>query len=72
MKIESENTTYDGAEQITGLKRGTLFALVCRRKIPHLRVGPRLVLFPVQELREWLERHRVGTSQTSGRKAVRS
>lgn len=71
-EIETENTSYDGAERITGLKRGTLQALVCRKRIPHIRVGRRLVLFPVEALRKWLEQHRVESAPVSRRKAVRS
>lgn len=49
---------YDLAQQVTGLKRGTLHALVSRRKIPHTRLGPRLVVFDKEELRAWMaEQH---------------
>lgn len=45
---------YDGARRYLGLKRGTLYSLVCRGRIPHIRLGKRLVLFSVKELDEWL------------------
>lgn len=48
---------YGGAEKITGLPRPTLRWLVHEKRIPHVRVGPRLVLFHVSELRAWLEAH---------------
>jgi len=49
---------YDLAQQVTGLKRGTLHALVSRNRIPHTRLGPRLVVFDRDELRAWMtEQH---------------
>lgn len=55
----TENVGYAEANQITGINTNTLYALVHAKRIPHLRIGKRHVLFPVAELREWLEQHRV-------------
>lgn len=52
---------YDLAQQITGLKRGTLYALVSRKRIPHRRLGRRLVIFDRAELERWLEGYAVAT-----------
>lgn len=48
---------YGGAAKTTGLNRPTLRWLVHEKRIPHVRVGPRLVLFRVSELKAWLEAH---------------
>jgi excisionase family DNA binding protein len=50
---------YQDAARFLALPLATLRGLVARRRIPHHRVGPRLVLFNPQEVKEWLEAHRV-------------
>ena len=45
---------YSLAEEVTGLSRGTLYSMVCRKQIPHTRLGGRLVRFSKKELREWM------------------
>ncbi|MEO1480823.1 MAG: excisionase family DNA-binding protein [Myxococcota bacterium] len=42
-----------------GIPLGTLYAKVARRGIPHVRLGPRHVLFDWDELDRWIEEHRV-------------
>jgi len=42
------------AETLTGLQRPTIYGLVSKRKIPHLKQGKRLY-FSRQELIEWLK-----------------
>ncbi len=56
---------YHGAHDVTGLKLGTLYAMVKERRIPHVRLGPRLVRFSVAKLRAWMEANSV--APTSGR-----
>jgi excisionase family DNA binding protein len=63
-----ENVGYAGAEEITGVTKGTLYGLVAQKRIPHIRLGKRHVLFSVKELRDWLDLHRV----VSNAKSVRS
>jgi excisionase family DNA binding protein len=46
--------TYAEAAQRTALPIGTLYALVSRKEIPHVRFGKRLVRFPVAELDAWI------------------
>jgi excisionase family DNA binding protein len=49
---------YREAAKVTGLPVGTLRALVCRRQIPHYRLGKRIVRFKQSELEQWLrDRH---------------
>ena len=45
---------YEEAAKVLGMKRGTLYALVSRRQIPHVRLSRRMVRFPESELRQWL------------------
>jgi excisionase family DNA binding protein len=57
---------YRGAAACTGLPVGTLYALVSHRRIPHLRLGPRLVRFSSLQLREWLATHSIPDSRSPG------
>lgn len=50
---------YAEAAAHLGLKLGTLKAMVCRKEVPHIRLGPRLVVFDSSELDEWLLARRV-------------
>ncbi|GEL75283.1 helix-turn-helix transcriptional regulator [Myxococcus virescens] len=54
-----EKVRYDGAAVMTGLKRPTLYAMVSRKQIPHIRLGPRLVVFSRDELEKWMAARRV-------------
>lgn len=47
------------------LPPGTVDTLVFRRQIPHVRLGKRLVRFPVADLEEWIRQRMV--SPTGGR-----
>jgi len=46
---------YYEAAAYLGLSKGTLYAMVSRRQIPHVRLGPRLVRFSRAELDAWLD-----------------
>ena len=50
---EKDMLTYDEAAAVLAVPKGTLYAMVSRRLIPHVRMGPRLVRFPRAELEEW-------------------
>jgi excisionase family DNA binding protein len=50
---------YKEAHAQTGLPLGSLYALVSTKRIPHLRLGKRHVLFDAEELMAWLQQHRV-------------
>lgn len=58
-QAESQRGGYQAAQAWTGIKRGTLHALVSQKRIPHYRVGPRLVIFDRIELEAWLAAGRV-------------
>lgn len=61
--------SYKETHDLTGIATGTLYSLVSRKEIPHIRLGKRHVLFPVQELLEWCEKHKV--KGTGGSKEAR-
>lgn len=50
---------YAFAEEITGLCRNTLYALVHQRRIPFSRISSRLVIFRRNELQAWLDERAV-------------
>jgi len=54
-KMDS-HLTYSEVAQLLGLKPGTLYSLVSRKRIPHIKLGKRLVRFPRRLLLEWIER----------------
>jgi len=47
--------TYKQVGQLTGLPAGTLYDMVAKGAIPHVRLGPRLVRFPRAEVGQWLK-----------------
>ncbi len=57
---QDEKLRYGGAAALTGLKIPTLQSMVCRKQIPHYRLGKRLVVFSKIELIEWMAARRVG------------
>jgi excisionase family DNA binding protein len=57
---------YDGLARMTGLKRGTLGAMVHRGTIPHIRIAPRTVRFSAAAIREWIEARKVPALPTGG------
>ncbi|MGQ0506758.1 MAG: helix-turn-helix domain-containing protein [Myxococcaceae bacterium] len=53
-----EMLNYPDAARLLGVCVGTLYCWVHERRIPHVRLGPRLVRFRRAELDGWLaERH---------------
>lgn len=60
---------YREAARMLGLPIGTLYSMVSKRHLPHLRLGPRLVRFDPVALQQWVESHRVGTEAASARGA---
>ncbi len=45
---------YAAAAELLQLPVGTVYALVSQKRIPHIRLGRRLVRFSEATLREWL------------------
>jgi len=46
---------YNFAHAVTGLKFGSLRALVSTGQIPHRRIGPRTVIFERAALERWIK-----------------
>lgn len=59
MESKAKYIDYKQAVELTGLKKGSLYAMVSQKRVPHLRLGGRHVLFDREELMRWLEKHRV-------------
>lgn len=51
--------TYKQAADYLALPRGTLRALVSRKRIPHFRIGPRSVTFDRDALDQWIGERKV-------------
>ncbi len=71
MKEQTQILDYDQTESFTGIVKGTLYTLVHRRAIPHIRLGGRLVRFKRDELEKWLGRHEVPEAKVGTDKKVR-
>lgn len=56
---EERLLTYEQASQLLMVPKGTLYSWVHCRRIPHIRLGPRLVKFRPSDLTQWVEAHRV-------------
>jgi excisionase family DNA binding protein len=54
---------YSAAAKRLGVPLGTLYALVCRRLIPHVRLGPRFVRFESAALDQWIAERRIGVTE---------
>ncbi len=46
--------SYDDAADLLSLPKGTLYSLVNQRRIPYVRLGPRLVRFDKNKLEAWV------------------
>lgn len=61
-----EHLTYQQTAAYLGLSVGTLYSMVARHQIPHVRLGRRLVRFPKRELDAWLAARFVGPGRAAG------
>jgi excisionase family DNA binding protein len=50
---------YKEAASFLNVAVGTLYAKVCRKEIPHLRLSGRLVRFDSEEIEQWVAAHSV-------------
>lgn len=50
---------YRAAAAFIGVPLSTLYSMVCRKQIPHIRLGGRLVVFSRAELETWMNERRV-------------
>jgi excisionase family DNA binding protein len=56
---DADVINYQAASKYTGIGISTLYSLVARQQIPHIRLSGRLVLFRKSELDAWLREHAV-------------
>ena len=54
-----ELMNYDETAEMLGLAKGTVYAMVHQNRIPHIRLGRRLVRFDRAELQKFVDDHRV-------------
>lgn len=67
-----EMLSYVEASRMLGVPVGTLYFWVSRRRIPHVRLGKRLVRFRRAEIDAWIAKHQVpavGETDLAGREA---
>lgn len=55
--------SYQQVAELAGVPVGTVYAWVSRKRIPHIRLGPRLVRFDPAELTAWIDEHRVALAR---------
>jgi excisionase family DNA binding protein len=58
--------TYSQTAKTYNFKLGTLYALVAQNRIPHVRLGRRLVRFSRVAIEVWLNEHLVQSSNKTG------
>ncbi len=56
---ENTRVNYKGAAEYLGLSEFTLRRYVSLGFVPHLKLGPKLVRFNIQDLDKWLESRKV-------------
>jgi excisionase family DNA binding protein len=54
MEPNKRRVRYKAAAEYTGIPEGTLRSMVCTKTIPHIRIGPRMVLLDLDQLDQWL------------------
>ena len=59
---DSDLLSYEEASSFLNVPINSLYSLVCKKRIPHLRLGRRFVRFSKRELQEWLNTHRIKAS----------
>jgi excisionase family DNA binding protein len=59
MTMTNIRVGYAAAAEYIGIPTGTLRSLVYRRRVPHIRLGPRLVRFDLAAVDRWLIEHAV-------------
>jgi excisionase family DNA binding protein len=65
VNANSTHLTYSEAAQFLGVPVGTLYSMACRRQLPHVRLGKRIVRFPRHELEAWVAKCHVEAVESS-------
>jgi len=53
----------DQVAQMTGYKVGTVYQLVCQRRIPFIKLSTKALRFDRAEIERWIESHREGADK---------
>ena len=61
--VVSQRIPYAAAAKHLGLKIQTLRTMVHRRQVPHIRLGPKLVVFDTDVLDAWLNERSVAANE---------
>jgi len=61
-EVTDEMLDYGQMAKEFNIKKGTLHCWVHQRKIPHIRLGPRLVRFRRVHIEEWLKEREVAST----------
>lgn len=59
---QSKLTDYKGAAERLAIPIATLRSLVCKKRIPHVRLGCRFVRFDLDALDKWIEERAVSVA----------
>lgn len=59
---QSDLVTYAQAALLLGVPPSTLYSLVCRKQVPHVRLSRRLVRFSRAGLSAWVAEHAVAAT----------
>lgn len=60
---------YQQAAKLMGVPVGTVYSLVFQKRIPHVRLGSRLVRFSENTLVRWLAEHTVDVTAIAAQTA---
>ncbi len=60
-----ELLNYTTAAAFLGMRIGTLYGMVSKKQIPHIRINKRIVRFSKEELKNFIEKHRVDLEKIS-------
>jgi excisionase family DNA binding protein len=47
--------TYEDLARLTGLSKGSLYSMVAKGQLPHVRLGRRFVRFTEIQIQNWLQ-----------------
>jgi excisionase family DNA binding protein len=65
-KSTDEYLSYQQVSSAYGIGLSTLYSMVRRKQIPHVRIGPRFVRFRRSELDAWLNERSVDLGAENG------
>ena len=67
MNKHDELLDYESASCLTGIKVPTLYSLVSKKQIPHIRLSKRIVRFSRTKINNWIQQAEVDNQPTKAR-----